>query len=243
MKTAIITGGAGGIGSQAAKHFAKNNWNVVISYNHSKDTAEELTQKINSSGGSAVSLKCDVSQKTQTDFLVSEAIRIFGSVDALINNAGIAQQKLFTDITENDFDTMFNVNVKGVFNCCQSVLPHMINKKRGKIVNISSIWGVTGASCEVHYSASKAAVIGLTKALAKEVGPSSINVNCICPGVIDTKMNSCFDENTMGRLCEETPLCRIGSAEEVAKSIYFLCSDDTSFITGQVLNVDGGMIV
>ena len=167
---------------------------------------------------------------------------MFGSADILINNAGIAQQKLFTDITDDDFTRMFDINVRGVFNCCRAALPYMIHKKHGRIINISSMWGVCGASCEVHYSASKAAVIGMTKALAKEVGPSGITVNCIAPGLIDTPMNANLSKETINELCEETPVGRIGTPEDIANAALFLASDSSSFITGQVLGVDGGFI-
>ncbi|MDC0700747.1 SDR family oxidoreductase, partial [Blautia wexlerae] len=165
------------------------------------------------------------------------------SVDVLVNNAGIAQQKLFTDLTDTDWDRIFAVDVKGVFLCCQAALPHMIHEKRGAIVNISSMWGQVGASCEVHYSAAKAAVIGLTKALAKELGPSQIRVNCIAPGVIATEMNDLLGAETLEALREETPLEAIGTAEQVADAVRFLASDQASFITGQVLGVNGGMVI
>ena len=167
----------------------------------------------------------------------------YGRISVLINNAGISQQKLFCDITENDWDKMFDVNIKGMFLVTKLVLPDMIHDKYGKIINFSSMWGVTGGSCEVHYSASKAAVIGFTKALAKEVGPSDINVNCIAPGVIDTEMNSYLDDETKRELCSETPLCRMGTANEIAKIAYFLSTDDASFITGQVISPNGGIVI
>ena len=167
----------------------------------------------------------------------------FGSVEVLVNNAGIAQQKLFTDITEQDWNKMFDVDVKGVFHCCQCALPDMIHGKAGKIINISSMWGQVGASCEVHYSAAKAAVIGLTQALAKEVGPSHIQVNCIAPGVIDTEMNGHLDARTIDELKDETPLGVIGTTKDIANAVLFLASEKADFITGQVLGVNGGMII
>ena len=166
-----------------------------------------------------------------------------GQITVLVNNAGIAEQALFSDITEEMWDRMFGVNVKGAYNCTQAVLPHMIHNKYGRIINVSSMWGISGASCEVHYSASKAALIGFTKALAKEVGLSGITVNCVAPGVIATEMNGHLSEDIIEELKNETPLNRIGTPEDVAEAIFFLASDKASFITGQTLSVDGGFVV
>lgn len=240
--TVIVTGASGGIGSEIAALFALNGYNVVINYNSNETAALSLCSALSEKGAAVVAFKADVSDSSQANELVDFAKKNFGSIDILVNNAGVAQQKLFTDITDEDFDRMFNVNVKSVFNCCRAVLPHMIHNKYGRIVNISSMWGICGASCEVHYSASKAAVIGLTKALAKEVGPSGITVNCIAPGLIDTPMNGNLSKETIKELCEETPVSRIGTPEDVAKAVFFLAKKDSSFITGQILGVDGGFI-
>ena len=175
--------------------------------------------------------------------MFSEIRNSLGEVDILVNNAGGGTQILFSDISDELWRETFALNVDGCFYCCKEALPHMIHEKQGKIINISSIWGVTGASCEVHYSAAKAAIIGLTKALAKELGPSGINVNCVAPGVIDTPMNAHLSEEAMNELKEETPLCRIGTPEDVANAVYFLASDDASFITGQVLGANGGFVI
>jgi 3-oxoacyl-[acyl-carrier protein] reductase len=175
--------------------------------------------------------------------MVQRVIDVFGRIDVLVNNAGIAQSKMFTDLTADDWDAMFDVNVKGAFHCCQSVLPGMISRKSGCILNVSSIWGLVGASCETHYSAAKAAVIGLTKALAKELGPSGIRVNAVAPGVIDTDMIAGLDDETREALKEETPLCRLGTAEDVAQTIRFLTSDSAGFITGQVISPNGGFVI
>ena len=240
MRTALITGSSRGIGKAIAKQLAKDGFNVIVNYTKSKDQAEKLVLELNSAYNvDCTSVCADVSEREQVEKMFSEA----GKVDILVNNAGIAQQKLFTDITENDWDRMFAVDVKGVFNCCQCALPYMIHQKSGKIINISSMWGQVGGSCEVHYSAAKAAVIGFTKALAKEVGPSGIHVNCIAPGVINTEMNSNLDENTMEELKEETPLGVIGMPKDIANAVSFLASDKADFITGQVLGVNGGMII
>lgn len=242
MKTALITGSARGIGAATAVLFAASGYNVIINYNQSKENALELCDKIRLNGGNAIAVQADVSNVNEANRLFDEAKKAFGTVDVLVNNAGIAQQKLFTDITEADFDRMFDCNVKSVFNCCKCALPDMIHKKYGRIINISSMWGVTGASCEVHYSASKAAVIGMTKALSREVAPSGITVNCIAPGVIDTPMNKGFDEETLAALKEETPVGRLGTPEDIARAVLFLADEANSFVTGQTLGIDGGFI-
>lgn len=242
MKTAVITGASGGIGSAIAAKLASDGYNTVLNYNKSQSKAEKLCEHLVSQGFNAVTFKADVSLPEEADALIAFAVKEFGSADILVNNAGIAQQKLFTDITDEDYDRMFNSNVRSVFNCCRAALPYMIHNKWGRIVNISSMWGVCGASCEVHYSASKAAVIGLTKALAREVGPSGITVNCIAPGLIDTPMNSALSKETIESLCEETSAGRIGTPDDIASAVSFFVSDGASFTTGQVLTVDGGFI-
>lgn len=239
-KSVIITGAAGGIGSAAARLFAQNGYSVLLNYCHSRTQAETLESELRSAGYDAFAVKADIADASQVKAMFKAGLERFGSLDVLVNNAGIAQQKLFTDITPEDYDNMFDINVKGCFHCCQNALPPMIRQKKGKIINISSVWGISGASCEVHYSASKAAVIGLTKALAKEVAPSNIQVNCIAPGVIDTAMNAGFSSETMEQLAIETPLGRLGTPEDVAELILFLASDKSNFITGQVIGVDGG---
>ena len=239
MSTAVITGSARGIGAATAALFADLGYNVVLNYKTSEAEALALKEKL---GEKAIAVRADVSTPEGAKLLFDAAKQAFGSVDVLVNNAGVAQQKLFTDITQEDYNRMFDCNVRSVFNCCQCALPDMIHRKCGRIINISSMWGITGASCEVHYSASKAAVIGLTKALAREVAPSGITVNCIAPGVIDTPMNKGFDEETMAQLREETPVGRIGTPEDVAHAIAFFADEKNSFITGQILSVDGAFI-
>ncbi len=241
-KTVVVTGAAGGIGEAISNAFAVLGYNVILNYNSSKDKALEIESELRRKGCSVALFQADVSDSKQADALMQYAKITFGSVDILINNAGIAQQKLFTDITDDDFQKMMNSNVGSVFNCSRAALPFMIHNKWGRIVNISSMWGVCGASCEVHYSASKSAVIGMTKALSKEVAPSGITVNCVAPGLIDTKMNSNLDEETIKALCEETPVGRIGTPEDVANAVIFFCDERSSFITGQILGVDGGFI-
>lgn len=241
MKTALITGASGGIGKAAARRLSRDGFRVVIHYLSARGEAEALARELNGSGGGerAEIRRADVSDRKE----VRAMFEAVGDVDVLVNNAGISQQRLFTDITPEEWRRMFAVNVDGVFHCCQFALPGMIHKKRGKIINVSSMWGQTGASCETHYSASKAAVIGLTKALAKELGPSNIQVNCICPGVIRTPMNGSFPKDVIGELEEETPLGRLGEPEEVAAAVGFLASPESDFITGQVLGVNGGFVI
>lgn len=243
MKTVIVTGGATGIGRAVSSLFAENGHNVVIGYNKSIDAANELQSNLSKQGYSVTTYKCDVTNSNDTNGIVEFAVQKFGKVDVLACNAGITQQKLFTDITDEDWYNMINTNLTGCFNCCRAASKVMVSKHSGSIVNISSMWGISGASCEVHYSASKAGVIGLTKGLAKELAPSNIRVNCVAPGVIKTDMLSSFSDQDLEELKIETPLSRLGTPEDIAKAVYFLSSDDASFITGQVLSVDGGFIL
>ena len=243
MDTVLITGAATGIGRATALSFAADGYNVAVHYNKSEQAALNLCADIAQQGGRAMAVHADVSDAAQVRTMVQRVNEVFGHIDILVNNAGIAQSKLFTDLTADDWDAMFDVNVKGVFHCCQSVLPGMISRKKGCIINVSSIWGLVGASCEVHYSAAKAAVIGLTKALAKELGPSGIRVNAVAPGVIETDMIADLDNETREALKEETPLCRIGTAGDVAQTIRFLASEGAGFVTGQVLSPNGGFVI
>ena len=238
---AIVTGASRGIGAATALELSTLGFEVIVNYNSSENKASEVLDSIKKNGGSGYIFKCDVSKRIEVDKMIEFAINRYGRISVLVNNAGVAQQKLFTDITENDWNKMVNINLGGVFNCCQSVLPSMIHFKNGKIINISSIWGTEGASCEVHYSAVKAGIIGLTKALAKEAAPSGITVNAVAPGCIMTDMlTNDFDEDTLRELAEETPLGRLGTPLDVARAAAFLASDKADFITGQVLGVDGG---
>ena len=238
MRNVLITGASRGIGKEMVYEFSKNGDRVFLNYNKSGDKAEKIAEETG-----AVSIKADISKADEVKKMAEFIHNNYGGIDVIVNNAGISQIKLFTDITENDWDNMFDINVKGMFLVIKAFIGDMINKKKGRIINISSMWGITGGSCEVHYSASKAAVIGFTKALAKELGPSNINVNCVAPGVIDTEMNSHLSEEDLEQLKDETPLCRIGSVSDVAKTVLFLASDNADFITGQVLSVDGGMVI
>jgi len=243
-KTVIITGASRGIGKATAEKFCREGWNVLVNYMKSEKAAFELQAVLKNMGTGAVELyRADVSNRMEVDQMVAHCIERFGSVDILVNNAGISRQTLFTDISSNEWDELMDVNLKGVFNCCQSVLPLMINRKSGGIINVSSIWGLVGASCEVHYSAAKSAVIGLTRALAKELGPSNIQVNCVCPGVIRSEMNNRLSGEEIQELEYATPLMRLGTPEDVSHCIYFLATPEASFFTGQVLSPNGGFVI
>lgn len=242
-KTVIVTGAAKGIGADIAMSFAEKGYNVVICYNTSCESALLLQQSLAATGYPVIAQKVNISNKLDVELLVKEAIYRFGSIDILVNNAGIACQGLFTEIAEYDIDNLINVNLKGTINCCQAVLPNMIENKSGKIINISSAWGITGASCEAVYSATKAALIGLTKSLAKEVGPSGITVNCIAPGMIDTSMNLNLSDEDKDAFIDSLPIKRIGNTSEIAAAAVFFASDSSSYITGQTLAVDGGLSV
>lgn len=242
-KTALITGSSKGIGAATAILLAQRGYNVVINYNESYESASLLCRSLASNGYSVITQKANVANRLEVDLMVKEAIYKFGSVDILVNNAGIAYQGLITETDEIDFDKVIDVNLKGVFNCCKAVIPSMVNKKSGRIINISSMWGQVGASCEVAYSAAKAGVIGLTKALAKELAPSGITVNAIAPGLIDTNMNSNLSVEDLNAFVEDIPLGRMGSADEIAAAIEFLASDKAGYITGQVLGINGGFVI
>jgi len=242
-KIALITGGSRGIGAACVRLFARSGWSVVFIANRSADKAQNLTDELRADGCDVAFRLCDLSDGAQVERVIAEILRTYRRVDALVNCAGVAHIGLFTDMTDAEWDALFAVNVRSVFSVTKSVLPGMISRQSGAIVNVSSMWGEVGASCEVAYSATKAAIIGLTKALAKEVGPSGVRVNCVTPGVIDTDMNAQLTDDDRAELSDETPLGRIGRAEEVAQTILYLCSEGASFITGQVLGVSGGLVI
>lgn len=242
MKTAIVTGASGGIGAETAIQLARDGYSVAVIFNNGEEKANTVVKSINSFG-KAKAFKCDIKDSAQVNFTVDLIEKELGCVSVLINNAGIAQQKLFTDITDIDWHNMIETDLSGAFYFCRAVLPYMINRKSGKIINIASMWGETGGSCEVHYSAAKSGVIGLTKALAKEVSLSGITVNCVSPGVIKTDMVTRLGQETMNLLKEEIPLNRLGTPNDIANAVSFLASDKASYITGQVLSVNGGIII
>ena len=237
-KTVILTGVTRGIGRQCALDLASAGYFVVGLYNKSDSAAKELE----SQSQMIKTYKCDVSDYKSVERVSSEILEKYHDIYAVVNNAGVAKTSLFTDVTEEDFDNIFNTNVKGMFAVTKAFLPCLINKKQGRVVNVSSIWGVCGGSCEVVYSASKAAVIGMTKALAREVGPSGITVNSVAPGVVETDMISNLSNEDKSALAEDTALMRNGTPKDISSVIKFLLSDDASFITGQNITVDGGMI-
>ena len=242
-KVIIVTGASSGIGEKTAEGLAAEGAKVVLAARR-KEKLEDVANRIIAAGGEAYTVSGDVSVREDCDIIAEETVKKYGRIDVLVNNAGIAQQKLFTDITPDEWKKMTGVNLDGVFYCSQQALKrYMIKNHSGVILNISSMWGQVGASCEVHYSASKAGVIGLTKGLAKEVGLSGVRVNCICPGVIMTDMMKGFDEQTVQELKEETPLNMLGMPEDIAETAVFLCSDRARFITGQIVGVNGGMII
>ena len=241
-KTALVTGGAKGIGSAICRALAIDGYKIAINYNRSQTEAVDLKNELSAITEVEI-FKADVSDSKQVKEMFSEIEKVFGGVDVLVNNAGIAGQMLFTDITDEMWQKMINVNLSGAFYCCREALKFMINNKSGRIINIASMWGETGASMEVHYSASKAGLIGLTKALAKEVGLSGVTVNAVSPGVIMTDMMNSFSEADIAVLKDETPLNSLGTAENVADAVSFLASEKADFITGQVISVNGGFVI
>ncbi len=241
-KTALVTGGAKGIGEAICINLTKDGYNIALNYNTSEKEALSLKEKLSSVTDIEI-YRADVSDSEQVNKMFNEIEKVFGGVDVLVNNAGIAQQVLFTDITDEMWQRMLGVNLTGAFNCCRRALPYMINQKYGAIINVASMWGEVGASMEVHYSAAKAGLIGLTKALAKEVGLSGITVNAVSPGVVMTDMMSQFSVADKNALAEETPMGTLGNAEDIASMVSYLVSEKARFITGQVISVNGGFVI
>lgn len=239
MKSVLINGGSRGIGAAMVRLFSEKGWRVAFTYKNSEKTAKEL-----SDATGALAIKADSAAEDQVNSAVSVAEEALGGIDCLINNAAISSFSVFTDITLDDWNEMLGVNLTGAFLFCRATIPGMVRRKSGSIINVSSMWGITGASCEVHYSTTKAGLIGMTKALAKELGPSGITVNAIAPGVIDTEMNRAhLSDEDIAALAEECALCRIGTPREVADAALFLAGDGASYITGEVLNLSGGFVI
>ena len=235
----LISGGDRGIGAAAARAFWQAGYRVAVLYHTHAEAAAALEKAL----PGLLAVQCDVASRASCEVAFHTVEQAVGHVDVLVNNAGIAQQKLFTDITPEEWQHMLDVNLSGAFHLCQLALPGMIRRKAGRILTVSSMWGQTGGSCEVHYSAAKAGLIGLTKALAKEEGPSGITVNCVAPGVIDTDMMAAFTAEDKAALAEETPVGRLGSADEVAQLLVFLAGESAGYITGQVFGVNGGLVI
>ncbi len=242
-KVAFVTGGSRGIGEAIVWRLAKMGYAVAIGYHTSAQKAAELVHALHDAGYAARAFACDVTDNFSVRETAQSIEAEMGAVCVLVNNAGIAQQKLFTDLTDADWANMLDVHLTGAFYTSRVFVSSMLRRHEGVIINISSMWGQVGGSCEVHYSAAKAGLIGMTKALAKEVAPSGVRVNCVAPGVIMTDMMRDFDEETLTSLKEDTPLMRLGTPEDVANAVAFLVSDEASFITGQVLAPNGGMII
>lgn len=245
QQTVLITGGSRGIGAASVLAFAKAGYRVAFTWHSSADAARRVVETVQQTvpGSTVLAILADAADSAQVRDAVAQTARELGGPQVLVCNAGIAQQKLFTDLTDEDWRRMMSVDLDGVFYACRAALPGMIREKYGRILCVSSMWGQTGGSCEVHYSAAKAGVIGLCRALAKEEGPSGITVNCVAPGVIDTDMMASFTEEDRAALAEETPVGRLGTAEEIARTLVFLASPDAGYITGQVIGQNGGLVI
>lgn len=241
-KAAIVTGGAGGIGSAVCRRLAKDGWLVAVCYNSSERSAQRLAEEISSEHYAAKAFHCDISSLESIRKCVSEIRTHFGGIGLLVNNGGLADINLFTDISDERLCELIGVNLTGAMRISREVLPEMIRDHSGAIINVSSVWGECGASCEVAYSAAKAGIIGFTKALAKEVAPSGIHVNCVSCGLIDTKMNSELSEEDLQSVVDEIPIGRIGRPEEVAEAVAFLADEKSSYIQGQIIRVDGAWL-
>ena len=241
MRTVLVTGASRGIGAAIARKFGKLGYRVCVNYNNSADEAAKVVDALKQIGSLAKAYKADVSNSLEVKKMFEEIEKDFGGVDILINNAGVSLEKMLCDTTDEYFDYLMDINLKGVFNCTRQAQGYMVRNHRGAIVNISSIWGEVGASCETVYSASKAGIIGFTKALAKELAPSGITVNCLSPGAVDTDMNSFLSDDEKSALIDEIPLSRFATPSEIASAVVFLC--EHPYITGQNLSVNGGFVI
>ncbi|WP_346940479.1 3-oxoacyl-[acyl-carrier-protein] reductase [uncultured Clostridium sp.] len=242
-KNVVVTGGSRGIGRAIALEFGKKGANVVINYVSSDTEAEKVAEEIKNLGGNAILVKGDVSSFEEGKKLIDETVKVFGTIDILINNAGITKDGLIMRMKEEHFDKVIDINLKGVFNTCKSAVSHMLKQRSGKIINISSVVGVVGNAGQANYAASKAGVIGLTKSIAKEVGARGITVNAVAPGFIKSDMTDVLSEKVKDGILGLIPLNRFGNVEDVARTVAFLASEGGDYITGQVINVDGGMVM
>ena len=242
-QTALVTGASRGIGRAVALELARGGWNVCVNYLERRDAALEVVSQIEALGRHAIAVQADVADRQAVEAMARTAAAGLGPVSLLVNNAGVSPHGLFQDTSDDEWERVLAVNLTGARNAIQAVLPHMLSEKQGCIVNISSIWGLRGASCEVAYACSKAALIGLTRSLALELAPSGIRVNCVAPGCIDTDMVRVLGEETRDMLVEQTPLGRLGTPEDIAHAVAFFAQERSSFLTGQVLTADGGFIV
>lgn len=243
MPTAFISGASRGIGRAAALKLASLGYDLALNYHTNYEAAQNVQHEAQKYGVKVLLLAGDIADENNVREMFRKIGETFGGADVVVNNASFAEQLMFQDITYEKWRRMFAVTVDGAFFTVQNALPHMLHEKRGRIINISSMWGEVGASCEVHYSAAKGALIAMTKALAKELGPSGITVNCITPGVIDTEMNAHLSTEDLAELCEETPLGRLGSPDDIAETVAFLASAEAGFITGQIIGVNGGFVI
>lgn len=240
-KVIVVTGGSRGIGAEIVKKLARDNYRVILNYNKSENEAKNIKEDLQKNNINIEIFKADVSKREEVKELIDFVINKFGKIDVLINNAGISQAKLFTDLTDEDWNNMIQTNLTSAFYCTQEAIKNMISRKEGLIINISSIWGVTGSSCEVHYSVAKAGIDGMTKALAKEVGPSNIRVNSIAPGIIDTDMNKAYTDEEIKDIIEDIPLNKIGKKVDIARCVEWLIEDE--YTTGQVISINGGWLI
>jgi 3-oxoacyl-[acyl-carrier protein] reductase len=238
MRKILISGGSRGIGAACVRAFCAQGDVVAFLYQKNDAAAATVAEQTG-----ALAFRADITDRVAVDAAIARISEELGEIDVLVHCAGIGQIKLFTDLTDEDWHNMLNTHLSGAFYLCRALIPAMVRRGGGRIIHVGSMWGKTGASCEVHYSTAKAGLRGMTMALAKELGPSGITVNCVEPGLIDTEMNAALDEQTRCALCEETPLCRIGTSEDVAAAVTFFASEQAGFITGQILGVDGGFAV
>lgn len=242
-QVAVVTGASRGIGAATAVSLGDAGYTVAVLYKSNQAGAEKTVKKIQKNGGQARAYQLDVTDSTAVTAVTAQITAELGDIFVLVNNAGVSEQKLFTDITDADWSNMLSVHLNGAFYLSRAVLPAMLHEKYGRIINIASMWGETGGSCEVHYSAAKAGLIGLTKALAKELAPSGITVNAVSPGAVETDMMKMLGREVCESVAEETPVGRLGRPEEIADAVCFLASEKTAYITGQVLSVNGGIVI